>query len=150
MMEGEIQMRPLLTACSPDSPVLTLCLDHQKLGIQLVGHCSRVGYVLSNASERSPITAEVKAEPWSSAEGEVSRLQRMWADGAYRGCLIHWARRSRKCLLENVSRLAEATGFVLLKWHWIVTRRLGVESLPPPTACFPTNSAFSPRSSPPR
>jgi putative transposase len=52
-------------------------------------------------------------------------LQRIWADGAYRGRLVRWVRRSCKWVLEIVSRPAEAKGFVLLKWRWIVERTFG-------------------------
>src|ERR671926_28183 len=57
--------------------------------------------------------------------GRMPRLQRIWADGAYRGRLVRWVRRSCKWMLEIVSRPAEAKGFVLLKWRWIVERTFG-------------------------
>jgi putative transposase len=66
---------------------------------------------------------------WSPAAGAVSwempRLRRIWADGAYRGRLVRWARRAAKRVLEIVSRPPGSTGFVLLKWRWIVERTLG-------------------------
>jgi putative transposase len=47
--------------------------------------------------------------------GRLPRLRRIWADGAYRGRLVRWARRAAKWMLEIVSRPAGSTGFVLLK-----------------------------------
>jgi putative transposase len=52
----------------------------------------------------------------------MPRLRRIWADGAYRGRLVRWARRAAKWVLEIVSRPPGSTGFVLLKWPWIVER----------------------------
>jgi putative transposase len=57
--------------------------------------------------------------------GRMSRLRRIWADGAYRGRLVRWARRSAKWVLEIVSRPPGSTGFVLLKWRWNVERTIG-------------------------
>ena len=57
--------------------------------------------------------------------GRMPRLRRIWADGAYRGRLVRWARRAAKWVLEIVSRPPGSTGFVLLKWRWIVERTIG-------------------------
>ena len=56
--------------------------------------------------------------------GRMPRLQRIWADGAYRRRLVRWAR-AAKWVLEIVSRPPGNTGFVLLKWRWIVERPIG-------------------------
>jgi putative transposase len=55
--------------------------------------------------------------------GRMPRLRRIWADGAYRGRLVSWARRAAKWVLEIASRPPGSTGFVLLKWRWIVECR---------------------------
>jgi len=57
--------------------------------------------------------------------GRMPRRRRIWADGAYRGRLVRWARRAAKWVLEIVSRPPGSTGFVLLKWRWIVERTIG-------------------------
>src|SRR6266851_3669312 len=63
--------------------------------------------------------------------GRMPRLRRIWADGAYRGRLVRWARRAAKWVLEIVSRPPGSTGFVLLKWRWIVERTIGWLNLAP-------------------
>ena len=55
----------------------------------------------------------------------MSRLRRIWADGAYRGRLVRWVRRTRRWVLQIISRPAGSHGFVLLKWRWIVERTFG-------------------------
>ncbi len=55
----------------------------------------------------------------------MSRLRRIWADGAYRGRLVRWVRRTRRWVLQIISRPYGSHGFVLLKWRWIVERTFG-------------------------
>jgi transposase len=55
----------------------------------------------------------------------MPRLRRIWADGAYCVRLVRCARRAAKWVLEIVSRPPGSTGFVLLKWSWIVERTIG-------------------------
>ena len=57
--------------------------------------------------------------------GRMPRLRRIWADGAYRARLVRWPNRPAKWVLEIVSRPPGSTGFVLLKWRWIVERTIG-------------------------
>ena len=57
--------------------------------------------------------------------GRMPRLRRIWADGAYRGRLVRWVRRTRRWGLQIISRPAGGNGFVLLKWRWIVERTFG-------------------------
>jgi len=47
----------------------------------------------------------------------MPRLRRFWADGAYRGRLVRWVRRTRRWVLQIISRSARicnlrATGHV--------------------------------------
>jgi putative transposase len=49
--------------------------------------------------------------------GRMPRLRRIWADGAYRGRLVRWVRRTRRWVLQIISRSARicnlrATGHV--------------------------------------
>jgi putative transposase len=55
----------------------------------------------------------------------MPRLRRIWADGAYRGRLVRWVRRTRRWVLQIISRPPGRSGFVLLKWRWIVERTFG-------------------------
>jgi putative transposase len=57
--------------------------------------------------------------------GHMPRLRRIWADGAYRGRLVRWVRRTRRWVLQIISRPPGRSGFVLLKWRWIVERTFG-------------------------
>ncbi len=57
--------------------------------------------------------------------GRMPRLRRIWADGAYRGRLVRWVRRTRRWVLQIIFRPAGSDGFVLLKWRWIVERTFG-------------------------
>jgi len=50
------------------------------------------------------------------------RLQRIWADGAYAGKLVDWAKELGQWVLEIVKRSDEAKGFELLPHRWIVER----------------------------
>jgi putative transposase len=58
----------------------------------------------------------------------LSRLRRIWADGAYSGDLLAWVwalRPWRKVHLEIVRRPTGVKGFQLLPWRWIVERTFG-------------------------
>jgi putative transposase len=58
----------------------------------------------------------------------LSRLRRIWADGAYSGDLLAWVwalRPWRKVHLEIVRRPKGVKGFQLLPWRWIVERTFG-------------------------
>jgi transposase len=57
--------------------------------------------------------------------GLMPRLRRVWTDGAYRGRLVRWVRRTRRWVLQIISRPAGSNGFLLLKWRWIVERSFG-------------------------
>lgn len=53
------------------------------------------------------------------------RLQLVWADGAYAGEFIEWARSFLGCLVEIVKRSKEQRGFVVLPRRWVVERTFG-------------------------
>lgn len=50
------------------------------------------------------------------------RLERIWADGAYAGKLVDWAKDLGQWVLEIVKRSDGAVGFELLPHRWIVER----------------------------
>ena len=54
--------------------------------------------------------------------GRFPRLERIWADGAYAGKLVDWAKDFGQWVLEIVKRSDDAVGFELLPHRWIVER----------------------------
>lgn len=50
------------------------------------------------------------------------RLERIWADGAYGGKLVDWAKDFGQWILEIVKRSDDAVGFEVLPHRWIVER----------------------------
>jgi putative transposase len=50
------------------------------------------------------------------------RLQKVWADGGYRGQLIDWAKSVLGWSLEIVEKLGDQVGFQVLPKRWIVER----------------------------
>jgi len=59
---------------------------------------------------------------------KVSRLQQIWADGAYTGPLVDWVRtlRPRRPIrLEMAKRSDMLKGFVVVPKRWIVERTFG-------------------------
>lgn len=50
------------------------------------------------------------------------RLQRIWADGGYRGHLVQWVKDTFEGVLDIVLRSEDATGFEVLPKRWIVER----------------------------
>jgi putative transposase len=50
------------------------------------------------------------------------RLARWWADGAYAGELVEWAKEEFGWTVEIVRRAADAVGFVVEPKRWIVER----------------------------
>ncbi len=49
----------------------------------------------------------------------------VWADGAYSGQLVDWAREALAITIEVVKRSDDMTGFVVLPRRWVVERTLG-------------------------
>ena len=49
-------------------------------------------------------------------------VERVFADGAYAGRLVEWARDTAHVAIEVVRRLPFAKGFVVLKRRWVVER----------------------------
>ncbi len=54
--------------------------------------------------------------------GRFLRLERLWADGAYAGKLVPWAKRTGGWRLELVPRLAQQHTFQVLPRRWVVER----------------------------
>ncbi len=52
------------------------------------------------------------------------RLQKIWADSAYKGDLVGWCFEQFRIVLEIVSRPAHQQGFVVLPRRWVVERSL--------------------------
>lgn len=50
------------------------------------------------------------------------RLERIWADGGYRGKLVDWVKQHFDVVLEIVVRSDDVKGFVVLPKRWIVER----------------------------
>jgi transposase len=49
-------------------------------------------------------------------------VERVFADGAYAGQLVEWARDKANIVLEIVRRMPWAEGFVVIKRRWVVER----------------------------
>lgn len=50
------------------------------------------------------------------------RLERIWADGGYRGKLVKWAKDTFDVTLDIVLRRDDLKGFAVLPKRWIVER----------------------------
>lgn len=57
--------------------------------------------------------------------GRFPRLKLIWADGAYGGELVEWAKTFFGWVLEVVKRPKDQKGFVVLPRRWVVERTLG-------------------------
>jgi putative transposase len=57
--------------------------------------------------------------------GWLLRLRIIWADGAYAGKLVEWAKSSMFWVLEIVKRSADRKGFQILPRRWVVERTFG-------------------------
>ena len=55
-------------------------------------------------------------------EATIDRLQKVWADGGYRGKLIDWVKDQLEIVLEIVSRDPNQSGFQVLPRRWVVER----------------------------
>jgi putative transposase len=51
--------------------------------------------------------------------GHLTRLVRIWADGAYAGQLIPWVKTACQCVLEFVKRTDNLKGFKVLPRRWV-------------------------------
>lgn len=49
----------------------------------------------------------------------------VWADAAYAGALVEWAKTYLRLTIKTISRPKNAVGFVLLPRRWVVERSLG-------------------------
>jgi putative transposase len=58
-------------------------------------------------------------------KAQMSRLQLIWADGAYRGELIEWVQEHCGWILAIVKRAEGAVGFQVLPRRWVVERTFG-------------------------
>lgn len=59
---------------------------------------------------------------FSNIVGICQRLTIVWADGGYRGHLLHWVREHFSWTLEIVLRSDKSKGFAVLPKRWIVER----------------------------
>jgi len=50
------------------------------------------------------------------------RLERIWADGGYRGELVNWVKHTFNAVLDIVLRSDDLNGFVVLPKRWVVER----------------------------
>lgn len=60
----------------------------------------------------------------AKVRGKLPRLERVWADGAYRG-VVDWVLLHLWVILEVVTRRKEAVGFEVEPHRWIVERTFG-------------------------
>jgi len=71
-------------------------------------------------------------------------LERIWADGGYRGKLIHWVEQTCPWVLEIVKRTHGRKGFQVRPYLWIVERTFGwlgrYRRLSKDYECFPQSS----------
>ena len=58
-------------------------------------------------------------------QGRFPRLQLIWADGAYGGKLLEWAKQVGDWTLELVRRPAQQHTFQVLPRRWVVERTFG-------------------------
>ena len=58
-------------------------------------------------------------------QGRFPRLQLIWADGAYSGKLLEWAKQVGDWTLELVRRPAQQHTFQVLPRRWVVERTFG-------------------------
>lgn len=57
--------------------------------------------------------------------GHLTRLRRIWADGAYAGELVQWVKTTCDCELDLVKRSDKLKGFQVLPHRWVVERTFG-------------------------
>jgi putative transposase len=57
--------------------------------------------------------------------GRFPRLKLIWADGAYAGQLVEWARTLGGWLIEVVKRTTNSHSFEVLPRRWVVERTFG-------------------------
>lgn len=62
---------------------------------------------------------------FAKVKARFSRLQLIWADGAYKGQLIDWVKAHCGWLLQIVTRPEGTKGFQLLARRWVVERTFG-------------------------
>ena len=55
-------------------------------------------------------------------EETQDKIQKIWADGAYRGDLIDWVQESLDVVLDVVERDEDQDGFEVLPRRWVVER----------------------------
>lgn len=56
------------------------------------------------------------------AQAVWERLERICADGGYRGKLVKWVKKTLDIVLDSVMRSDDATGFEMLPKRWLVER----------------------------
>jgi putative transposase len=57
--------------------------------------------------------------------GRLTRLARIWADGAYAGELVDWVKTTCRRVLDIVKRPDKLKGFQILPHRWVVERTFG-------------------------
>lgn len=60
-----------------------------------------------------------------ASTGLQPRLEKVWADGGYRGEFVNWTKENCAWDLEIVSRLPDQKGFAVLPRRWVVERTFG-------------------------
>lgn len=88
--------------------------------VDTVGNLIEVVVHAANIQDRDG--AKLLFEKLSQAV--IEHLQKVWADGAYRGQLIDWVQEHLHILLEIVQSEPDQQGFLVLPKRWIVERTL--------------------------
>jgi putative transposase len=88
--------------------------------VDTLGHVIEVAVHAANIQDRDG--AKLVLNKLSQAAR--ARLEKLWADGGYRGKLISWVRRHLQAVLDIVKRDPDTKGFVVLPKRWVVERTL--------------------------
>ena len=86
--------------------------------VDTLGHLLKVIVLAANLSDQQGAKQLLDDLP----EPLWERLERIWADGGYRGDLIDWVKHNFDVVLDIVLRCDTLKGFVLLPKRWIVER----------------------------
>jgi putative transposase len=86
--------------------------------VDTMGHLIKVFISAANMTDAQGARRLLEALPqvlWQ-------RLQRIWADGGYRGDLVDWLRENHQVILDIVLRSDKQKGFQVIPWRWVVER----------------------------
>jgi putative transposase len=86
--------------------------------VDSVGHLIEVAVHAANIQDRDGAKLVL-----NKLSADTKRhLEKLWADGGYRGKLVTWVRKHLNTVLEIVKRDPHTKGFVVLPKRWVVER----------------------------